>query len=91
VALDFSAVGQSDLPRVISRALAFPLNAQAVAVMLHFVGPIRPGRDDGGLGRDAELKVLKHVANISVRRVLCEGAHQIRRDHFWPGGIAPVG
>jgi hypothetical protein len=27
-------------------------------------------RDDGGLGRDAELQGLKHVANISIRRGL---------------------
>ena len=27
-------------------------------------------RDDGGLGRDAELKGLKHVANIGIRRGL---------------------
>jgi hypothetical protein len=36
----------------------------------HFVEPVVAVRDDGGLGRDAELKGLKHVANIGIRRGL---------------------
>jgi hypothetical protein len=53
-----------------ANTITVPLNAKAVDVVFHFVEPVRAVRDDGGLGRDAELQGLKHVANISIRRGL---------------------
>jgi hypothetical protein len=45
--------------------LAIALDAQAVAVVLHFVEPIRAGWNLYSLGGQAELKRLKHAPHRS--------------------------
>jgi len=40
------------------------LQPQSVAVVFHFVEPLRSIRDDGRFGGEAELKGLKHASKI---------------------------
>ena len=54
--------------------IAITLNADAKAVMLDFVEPLWAGRDLGCVGRQAELKRLKHAGKIGIGSRFCESA-----------------
>jgi hypothetical protein len=54
--------------------IAIALNTQAVAVILHFVEPIRAVRNFGPARRDTELKCLKHEPQIGRLFGNCESA-----------------
>jgi hypothetical protein len=45
-------------------ARASPSHAEAI--MLDFMKPLRPGRNLGCIGRQAELKRLKHAPKIGI-------------------------
>jgi hypothetical protein len=47
-------------------AIAVPLQPETVAVILHLVEPIRAGGNACRLGRQAELKGLKHAPKIGT-------------------------
>jgi hypothetical protein len=44
-----------------------PIQPEAIPVVFHFVEPVVADRDAGGLGRDAELKGLKHGPKTGIR------------------------
>src|SRR6516162_7493686 len=48
------------------------LKADAEAVVLDFVKPLRACRDLGCVGRQAELERLEHAAQIGIRSRLCD-------------------
>ena len=60
------------LPVPANARVAVALQPKPVPVVLHFVKPVRADRDNGGLGGDAEIKRLKHAAEIGARGRFCE-------------------
>src|SRR6516165_8845232 len=54
-------------PRNQAHSITVPLDADAEAVMFDFVKPLWSCRDLGCIGRQAELKRLKHARKIGIR------------------------
>ena len=52
--------------------ITFALKAEAVAVILHFMQPVRAGGNGRGGGGQAELKGLEHAANIGIATFFCD-------------------
>jgi hypothetical protein len=51
-----------------AHAVSIALQAEAVAIVFYFMKPIEAVRDRNALRRQAELKGMRHRAQISIRR-----------------------
>ena len=55
-----------------AHVVAIALQPQPVAVVFHFVEPVRGIGNGGGFGGETEVKGLEHAPKIGARKEICE-------------------